>query len=81
MEERNFKNVIAILDNNFGNLRIIKDDNNNMHINDVDLTNAAKNLLLSMIKYNYKLFLLIRKKDCKYPTSWTTWSLYTIDTR
>jgi hypothetical protein len=41
--ERNFKNVIAILDNDFGNLRIIK-DNNNVYINDVDLTNSAKNL-------------------------------------
>jgi hypothetical protein len=37
----NFRNVIAILDNDFSNLRIIKDDDNNIHINDVDLTNAA----------------------------------------
>src|SRR5215204_775811 len=62
-ENKNFKNVIAILDNDFGSLRIIKDGNTNVYINDVDLTNSAKNLLLSLVKHNCKLFLLIREKE------------------
>lgn len=61
-ESKNFKNILAILDNDFGSLRIIK-DNNNVYINDVDLTNSAKNLLRSIVKGNYNLFLLIREKE------------------
>jgi hypothetical protein len=60
---KDFKNVIAILDNDFGNLRIIKDNDNNVYINDVDLTNSAKNLLRSIVESNSKLFLLIREKE------------------
>ena len=61
-ENKNFKNVIAILDNDFGSLRIIE-DNSNVFINDVDLTNAGSNLLLSIVKHNCKLFVLIREKE------------------
>jgi hypothetical protein len=62
MENKDFKNVIAILDNDFGSLRIIK-DNGTSYINDIDLTESSNNLLSSLEKNNNcKLFLLIREK-------------------
>src|SRR5688572_26970165 len=60
---KNYKNIIAILDNDFGSLRIIKDKNNNAYINDVDLTNSAKDLLRSTVEHSCKIFLLIREKE------------------
>ncbi len=60
---KNFKNVLAILDNDFGSLRIIRDSSNNVFINDIDLTISARNLLLSLVENNCNLFLLIREKD------------------
>ena len=57
----NVKNVIAILDNDFGNLRIIK-DTDTFCINDIDLSNSAKELLTVLEKSNLRLFLLFREK-------------------
>lgn len=47
-----FKNVLAILDNDFGSLRIIKDPNNSIFINDIDLTRSSKNLMMSLAEHN-----------------------------
>lgn len=58
-----FKNVLAILDNDFGSLRIIKDPNNSIFINDIDLTRSSKNLMMSLAEHNCNLFLFIREND------------------
>jgi hypothetical protein len=57
MNASNFKNVIALLDNDFGSLRIIKNENNEIFINDIGLTSSGKILLLSLSKYHCNLFL------------------------
>ena len=62
MDNSSFKNVIAVLDYDFGNLRIIKDEMNNLFINDFDLTDSSKNLLSILDMNNCKLFLLVRNK-------------------
>ena len=56
---KNFKNVVAILDNDFGSLRIIKDGSRS-YLNDIDLTNSSMNLLKTIESANLKLFLLLR---------------------
>jgi hypothetical protein len=62
MNNLSFQNVIVVLDPDFGNLRIIKDEMNNIFINDIDLTESSNNLLSLLEKNNCKLFLLIRDK-------------------
>ena len=58
-----FKNVIALLDNDFGSLRIVKNENSKIFINDIDLTNSGKNLLHSLNKDDCNLFLLVRETE------------------
>ncbi|HSF49433.1 MAG TPA: M20/M25/M40 family metallo-hydrolase [Nitrososphaeraceae archaeon] len=62
MNIKPFKNVIAVLDNEFGYLRIIKNDRNNLFVNDIDLSYSTNDLLDNLEKNNCKLFLLIREK-------------------
>ena len=58
-----FKNVIALLDNDFGSLRIVKNENSKIFINDIDLTNSGKSLLQSLNKDDCNLFLLVRETE------------------
>ena len=62
MSNSSFKNVIASLDYDFGNLRIINDKMNNSFINDINLTDSSNDLLSILDKHDCKLFLLIRDK-------------------
>lgn len=54
MKNKDLKNVIAILDYDFGRVRVII-DNSKSYINDVDLTEPA-NSLLSSLEQNKLIF-------------------------
>jgi hypothetical protein len=59
LNKKDFKNVVAILDNDFGSLRILK--NNSTYVNDIDLTDSSKNLFSVLESHNFNLFLLLRE--------------------
>ena len=60
LDKSRFKNVVAILDNDFGSLRILKDDTSS-YVNDIDLTDSSKNLLSGLAAHNSNLYLLLRE--------------------